>query len=110
MKVAIAIINNKGLEDSVSYEFGHSKTFTIVEIGDGDIKNIEIIQNPAKNLNHGRGPIVAKYLANMKVNMVISGEIGPGASIILDQLKIEKIIVKHSQKVIDVLKEKTLIK
>lgn len=46
----------------------------------------------------------------MKVNMVISGEIGPGASIILDQLKIEKVIVKPGQKVIDVLKEKALIK
>lgn len=110
MKIAIATINNKGLEDNVSYEFGHSKTFTIVEIEDNNIKNIEIIQNPAKNLNHGRGPIVAKHLANMKVNMVISGEIGPGASIILDQLKIGKIIVKPGQKVIDILKEKALIK
>jgi len=100
----------KGLKIVFHMNLGILKLFTIVEIEDGDIKNIEIIQNPAKNLNHGRGPIVAKYLANMKVNMVISGEIGPGASIILDQLKIEKIIVKHSQKVIDVLKEKTLIK
>ncbi|MEM2495154.1 MAG: NifB/NifX family molybdenum-iron cluster-binding protein [Nitrososphaerota archaeon] len=103
-------MNNKGLENNVSYEFGHSKTFIIIEIEGNNIKNIGVIQNPAKNLNHDRGSIVAKYLANMKVNMVISGEIGPGASIILDQLKIEKVIVKPGQKVIDVLKEKALIK
>ena len=104
LRIAIATNNNKGLEDTISSEFGHSKTFTIIEIKEKEIKN------PANKLNYGRGAIVAKHLANMKIDMIISGELGPGASIILDQFNIKKLIVKHGQKVIDVLKEKALIR
>jgi len=80
-----------------------------VHVDHGKIRSVEVIQNPAASLSHGRGPVVAKSLANMRVNTVISGEIGPGASTMLNELSITKMIVKPGQKVIDVLKEKALI-
>lgn len=109
MKIAIATMGNKGLEDIVSGEFGHAKTFTIIEIEEGRIKNVEIIDNPAGSISHGRGPIVAKKLKDKGVDMIISGEIGPGALAILDQLKVNKLIVKPGSKVLEVL-EKLIIK
>ncbi len=66
LRIAIATNNNKGLEDTISKEFGHSKTFTIIKIEEKEIKDIKMIQNPANKLNHGKGPIIAKHLANMK--------------------------------------------
>ncbi|MEM3819519.1 MAG: NifB/NifX family molybdenum-iron cluster-binding protein [Nitrososphaerota archaeon] len=109
LRIAIATNGDRGLQDYVSPEFGHARTFTIVEVEDGKIKNIEVIDNPAKNLGHGRGPIVAKSLGDKGVSMVISGEIGPGASVILDQLGIRRLIVKPGRKVEDVLREENLI-
>jgi predicted Fe-Mo cluster-binding NifX family protein len=54
LRIAIVTNNNKGLEDTISKEFGHSKTFTIIEIEEKEIKDIKIIQNPANKFNHGK--------------------------------------------------------
>ncbi|MEM2210520.1 MAG: NifB/NifX family molybdenum-iron cluster-binding protein [Nitrososphaerales archaeon] len=109
MRIAFATIANKGLEDNISHEFGRSKTFTIVDIEENKVKSVEIIQNPASMLTHGKGPIVAKHLSNMQVNMIVSSEFGPGVSVLLDELGIKKLIAKPGQRVIDVLKDKALI-
>ncbi len=109
MKIAIATLGDKGLQDTVSPEFGHSKTFTIVEIEDGKVKNVEVMNNPAEGLTHKRGPVIAKRLANKGVGMVISGEIGPGASRALEQLGIRMLIVRPGHSVKDVLREQGLI-
>ena len=109
-KIAIATVGYGGLEDSVSSEFGHSKTFTIVDVGDGVVRDVRVIDNPAGAMTHGRGPVVAKRLSDMGVNIVISGELGLGASAILQEMGISRIIVKSGMKVIDVLKEKGFIK
>jgi predicted Fe-Mo cluster-binding NifX family protein len=85
------------LQDIVSNEFGHSKTFTILDVEESNVKTLKVIQNPAASLSHGRGPVLAKTLANMKVNMVMA------------QVGMMKIIVKLGQRVRDVLEEKTLI-
>jgi len=109
LKIAVATVDKNGVEDLVSAEFGHSKTFTIIEVEDKRIKNVEVIDNPAINVTHGKGPIVAKKLAEMGVNIVISGEIGPGASAILGELNIDKLIVKPNIKVLEALKLNNLI-
>ncbi|MGQ9506820.1 MAG: NifB/NifX family molybdenum-iron cluster-binding protein [Candidatus Bathycorpusculaceae bacterium] len=110
LRVAIATTSNKGLDDTISHEFGHSKTFTIIDIQDENVKNVEVIKNPASSLSHGKGPVVAKYLADMKVNMVISGEVGPGASTMLTELKIKILTAKSGEHVINVLRTNSLIK
>ncbi|MDH7477567.1 MAG: NifB/NifX family molybdenum-iron cluster-binding protein [Candidatus Bathyarchaeota archaeon] len=110
LRVAVATKGDKGLEDTVSHEFGHAKTFTIIDIQDGMVKNLEVIENPAASLSHGKGPVIAKYLADMKVNMVISGEVGPGASTMLNELKIKILAAKSGEQVIKVLKINSLIK
>lgn len=109
MKIAIATVSGKGLQDIVSPEFGHARTFTIIEIQDKKIVHVDILENPAGRLTHGRGPLVAKKLADLGVETVISGEIGPGAQTILEQLGIKRIIVKPGQKVEDILRENNFI-
>ncbi|MGB9683687.1 MAG: NifB/NifX family molybdenum-iron cluster-binding protein [Candidatus Bathyarchaeales archaeon] len=107
--VAVATLGEKGLQDSVSHEFGHSKTFTIIEIEEGKIKNVKVIQNPAASISHGRGPLIAKKLAEMKVQMVISGEVGPGASAILKEFGIAQEVASSGQRLENALKEKALL-
>jgi len=109
-RIAVATVGDGKLEDVVSPEFGHSRTFTIIDIEDGEIKNVEVLEKPAKNMTHGRGPVVGKSLADKGVNIVVTSEIGPGASAILEQLGVEIVMTKAGQKVEDVLREYKLVK
>ncbi len=110
IKIAVATTGSEKLKDTVSSEFGGSKTFTIIEVENGKIKSVNVIENPASSLIHGKGPVAAKHLANLGVNIVISGEVGPGASTMLEELKIKKLLVKPGEKVIDAIKELGIIK
>lgn len=110
LRVAVATAGDNGLEDSTSHACGRSKTFTIVDIEDGRVKGVEVTENPAASLSRGRGPVAAKHLADMKVNMVISGELGPGALTMLNELKIKTVTAEPGQRVVDVLRDEALIK
>ena len=76
-----------GLKDSVSEVFGRAETFTIIDFQE-EVKGVEVLRNPAVSYKHGAGPIAVKTLIDHGVNMVIAGELGPGAESILEQHKI----------------------
>lgn len=76
MKVAVATLGDKGLEDVVSRHFGHTNTFTVIELENDEIKNVEVLQNPALKLQRKRGPAIAGMLAKNGVNAVIASEMG----------------------------------
>lgn len=77
MKVAIATVRDKGLEDVASPQFGHTETFTIIEIEDGRVKTFDVMNNPAEALTHRKGPTIAKTLVDKNVDTVMLSEIGP---------------------------------
>jgi predicted Fe-Mo cluster-binding NifX family protein len=110
LRVAVATEGNKGFEDKVSHGFGHSKTFTILDIEDGEIKKVEVIQNPAESASHGRGPILAKHLATINVKMVITSEVGPGALAMLNMYEIKVVKANPGELVSKALKDNALIK
>jgi len=105
LKIGIATVGEKGLEDRVSEIFGRANTYTVVEVKDGEIVNVKILRNPAVSYEHGAGPIVAKMLIDEGVNLVIAGEIGPGVTSILEHHNIEKVTFKAGASVSEVLKE-----
>ena len=94
MKLAIPTKGDKGMEDVVSDVFGRAEKFTIIEIRNGSIGNVEVVENPAATYKHGAGPIVVKMLADMGVTAVAAREFGLGASTLLDQHSIKKFSVK----------------
>jgi predicted Fe-Mo cluster-binding NifX family protein len=93
-RIAVATNGKDGLEDAVSQVFGRANTFTIIDIEDGEIGEVKIIENPAASYQHGVGPLVVKKLADSKVNVVIAPEFGPGASTLLKQHQITMISAK----------------
>lgn len=93
----------------ISREFGQSQTFTIVDAQDGFVTNVEVIQNPSGSIDHCRRPVVAKHLSDLGVKKAMSGEFGPGASMMLKELRIEATVVAPGQRVLDALKDKGLI-
>ena len=94
LKIAVVTEGYDGLDNTVSHVFGKTKTFTIVTVEDGKIKNVKIIDNPAAAYHQGSGPIASKTLAELKVDRVIASQLGPGASELLDYHKITTIIVE----------------
>lgn len=103
LRIAVPTKKHAGLEDSVSKVFGRAKTFTVVDVEDGKVKNVQVIDNPAASYDHGAGPVVVKTLADMEVDLVLTGQLGPGASNLLDHYKIRQLSVKFTAKVEDCL-------
>jgi predicted Fe-Mo cluster-binding NifX family protein len=105
LRIAVPTKTHTGLQDIVSEVFGKAKTFTIVDIEDGEVKNVQVIANPAASYEYGSGPVAVKTLADLKVNLVMAAEFGPGASSLLEQHNIQKLTVKPNTKVADSIKE-----
>ena len=102
--MAVSTKGEKGLDDEISEVFGRTKTITIIDMIDGKVDDVQIIQNPATSYRFGAGPILVKTLVDMNVDVVVSGEFGPSASSIIDDHKIVKVIVKPGTPVKEVIK------
>ena len=108
MRIAIPTETHMGLEDVVSGCFGKAKTFTIVTIEGGEIKKVQIINNPAASYPHGAGPIAVKTLVDRNVNLVIVPPLGQGASSLLEHYNVKKVSVKPHEKIAESLKKALL--
>jgi len=94
LRIAIPTKEEKGLEDLVSDVFGRAKNISIIDTLDGEVKEVRVLHNPAASYRFGAGPILVKTLADMNVDVVIAGELGPGASALIEDHKIVKVTVK----------------
>jgi len=105
LKIAVATVGDKGLEDKVSHAFGKTKTFTVITITGNRIENVKVLRNPASTYQQGAGPIAVQLLAKEGINIAIGGEIGPGVSTLLEQQKIKRIVVEPNTKVSETIKK-----
>ena len=73
-RIAIPSIGTGGLYGQRSGHFGHCDVFTLVDVEDGEIKDVTIISNQ----NHVQGGcmVPVNFLAEHKVNALIVGGIG----------------------------------
>lgn len=99
VKIAIPTRGHAGLNDVISDVFSRASTFTIVEVENGEIVSVHVIDNPASRYKHGSGPIVVKTLADINVNFVLAVEIGPGVSELLNYHGIKVVMVEPNVKV-----------
>jgi predicted Fe-Mo cluster-binding NifX family protein len=104
-RVAIPTKGRGGLDDVVSDVFGRARTFTIMDVEKGAIKNFKVLENPGVSYQHGAGPIVVKMLLDEGVNVVVATEFGPGVSTLLDQHRVRKITAAAGTSVAQSLKE-----
>jgi predicted Fe-Mo cluster-binding NifX family protein len=88
----------------VSEVFGRTETFTLVDVREEVIQNVEVLENPAASLKQGAGPVATKTLGEAGVNVVVAGEIGPGASTLLEIYHMKEILVKPGTRVDEAVK------
>ena len=110
LNVAVVTQGSKGLRGRVSDVFGRTRTFTIVEVEDGQIKGAKVMNNPAASPEYGVGSVVSQKLAEENVDVVIASEFGPGALALLKAKNIRAVKAKVGTNVCravdDVIKER----
>jgi predicted Fe-Mo cluster-binding NifX family protein len=104
-RIAVATDGKNELKDVVSNVFGRARTFTIVDVEDEKIIMVRVLENPALSYAYGAGPIAIKTLVDDGVEVVLSNELGVGASDILKQHNITYVQTKPGINVEDAIKE-----
>ena len=88
MKIAVPSKGEKGLRDRVADTFSRAPAFTIVTIQDDEISDVKVVKNKAAEMSQGAGPVAARTLKENQVDVIISGDIGPGSTNILETIEI----------------------
>ncbi|MGQ9691215.1 MAG: NifB/NifX family molybdenum-iron cluster-binding protein [Thermoproteota archaeon] len=88
----------------MSEVFGRTNTITIVDIVNGEVKDVQILKNPGVSFRFGVGPILVKTLADMNIDVTVASELGPSASGLIEDHKISKVIVKPGTPVKEAIK------
>ncbi len=87
----VVATQNGGLDDQVAQVFGRCQTYTIVDVEDGEIRNVEIAQNQYANASSGAGIQAAGFVTNQGAEAVISGNFGPNVASVLNQSGVQMI-------------------
>jgi len=104
LRIAVATEGKDGLRDRVSSVFGRAATFTLIDVDGEAVAGVKVLENPVVSYHHGAGPIVVKMLVDEGVNVVISNELGLGASELLKQQNVKSVFVKPGTSVESALK------
>lgn len=93
LRLALPTKGNNGMKDLISDIFARAVYFTFIDVVDGEIKEVRVEKNRASGLKQGAGPIAAKNLREKSVDVVVSGELGPGAKTLLEMSGIRMVQV-----------------
>lgn len=88
MKIAVSS-TGPGMDSEIDFRFGRCKYFVIVEVDKKEIKGNESIENGNKDQLGGAGITAAQSVADRGVNVVITGNLGPRAFTVFEQIGIE---------------------
>ena len=105
VKLAVTSQPPGGLKALVDPRFGRASIITLVDVEGGVAKNVEVMDNPARNEFGGAGPAAAQFMANMGVNAVLTCNIGPKAHTALSALGIKVYIVPQGVTVEEAVKK-----
>jgi predicted Fe-Mo cluster-binding NifX family protein len=84
-KVAFAA-EGTTLDSKIAPSLARADHFILVE---GDPDRLEVVENPGKGLGSAAGARGARALVNERVNVVVTGNIGPKAAAILEEANIK---------------------
>jgi predicted Fe-Mo cluster-binding NifX family protein len=102
MRVAVTSTGNQP-ESLIDPRFGRCAYFAVY---DTESKDLKFSINPAKDAAEGAGPTAVQFVAQQKVNKVISGDFGVKIKSLFDALNIEMQVEKDSHKtVLSIIKQ-----
>lgn len=102
MRVAITSMDDN-IESMMNPRFGRCAFFAIY---DTVSHQIEIVPNPAKDASGGAGPAAVQFIAQKKVDKVISGDFGNKIKPLFEKLHIEmQIETNQDLSIVNILKQ-----
>ncbi len=78
MKIAATTVKG-GLDDTIIDIFGRAPYFTIVEVDNGKILDVEVVKNDNAAASGGAGIAAAQLMIEKGVSSVLTGRVGPNA-------------------------------
>ncbi len=88
MRIAISCQEDT-IESLIDQRFGRSRYFMIVDIEQGEIKDSRSVINEGSEQGHGAGIKAAEQLGKLKVDCLLTGQLGPNATSIIGKLGIK---------------------
>ena len=76
------------LESEVDPRFGRCPYFVVVEIENKEIKNVTAVKNQGCEQQQSAGIVAGEQVANLKPDAIITGNLGPNAYGVLNQVAI----------------------
>ncbi|RLG80868.1 MAG: hypothetical protein DRO40_10535 [Thermoprotei archaeon] len=110
VRIMATTLDNRGLESTISPMFARSPYITIVDIVNGQISNVDSLQNPYAQVPQGAGRLFSQWILSSGAIAVVTSNIGMNASQILQQSGINVHIVPAGTKLMDALKSLGYIK
>ena len=88
MKILVTS-TGKDMDSQVDMRFGRCPFFVLVEVEDKTIKGFSAVENIGASQAHGAGIMAAQKVGELGVTKIITGNLGPNAFRIIEQLGIE---------------------
>ncbi len=104
MRIAVPSTGKRKLSNKIAPTFSNTEHFTIVTLQDGKTK-AQIVPNPGYDQGKGRGPLAARTMKKLDVDLVISTEIGPGLKEILDSYGIRYRLVESGKTIKEIIEQ-----
>lgn len=80
--------DGKDIESNIDQRFGRCNYFVIVDVENSKIINVESVKNIGADQGHGAGLKAAEQVGELKADYIITGELGPNSTTVLEKLKI----------------------
>jgi cation diffusion facilitator family transporter len=77
-KIAIPILEDKGMDSSATLHFGSAPYFAFLEVQEAQIVSLHVKENEGAKLSHKKGIQAAHLLVEEKVDVVLAGSLGEG--------------------------------
>ncbi|HIH72402.1 MAG: hypothetical protein PWP49_1641 [Thermococcaceae archaeon] len=103
MRIAVATVEG-GLDDFVNQHFGRTPTFTIVDVENGEVKNVKVVPNPGASAPRGAGVQAAQFCIDEGVDVVIAGQFGPNSAQVLQASGIKFVSAPPTMRVEDAVR------
>ncbi len=87
MKIAITA-DGENLNNKVDQRFGRCPYFLVMDVNKDIIGAFESVKNQGAIQGHGAGIKAAEQIGELKVEVVITGQLGPNATTVLNELGI----------------------
>jgi cation diffusion facilitator family transporter len=77
-RIAIPVEEDKGLDSRVSYHFGKSPYFILIDVHENAVRRWFVVENHAARMERKRGIEAARLLVQHKVDVLMAREVGEG--------------------------------